>query len=84
MILLSLVLAFWVNYGVSRWTSPTIAYDNGQWRTAMSIQLIPGALMVLQIPFVKESPRYLINKGKSKSFFTHCALIMRYWIDMSL
>lgn len=35
----------------------------------MSIQLIPGALMVLQIPFVKESPRHLINKGKSKSFF---------------
>jgi len=33
----------------------------------MGIQLIPGALMVLMVPFVKESPRYLINKGKSES-----------------
>ncbi|CBF73545.1 uncharacterized protein ANIA_11029 [Aspergillus nidulans FGSC A4] len=36
------------------------------WRTAMSIQLIPGGLMVLMIPFVPETPRYLINHGKAE------------------
>jgi len=59
MILLSLMLAFWVNYGVSLWSRPDIKTDNSQWRTALGIQLIPGALMCLMIPFVTETPRYL-------------------------
>ncbi|KAE8347324.1 general substrate transporter [Aspergillus arachidicola] len=32
----------------------------------MGIQLIPGALMCLMIPFVPETPRYLINHGRSE------------------
>ncbi|KAL4752230.1 hypothetical protein BDW72DRAFT_202460 [Aspergillus terricola var. indicus] len=66
MIVTSLMLAFWVNYGVSLWSRPDIEHDNSQWKTAMSIQLIPGALMVLMIPFVPETPRYLINHGKAE------------------
>ena len=36
MIITSLMLAFWVNYGVSLWTRPDIEHDNSQWRTSMS------------------------------------------------
>lgn len=61
LIILSLMLAFWVNYGVSLW--PTDSGDR-QWRTAMGIQLIPGVFMCLTIPFVPETSRYLINHGK--------------------
>lgn len=32
----------------------------------MGIQLIPGVLMCLMISFVPETPRYLINHGKSE------------------
>ncbi|KAJ6147335.1 hypothetical protein N7497_009317 [Penicillium chrysogenum] len=42
-------------------SSPGIEDDHAQWQTAMSIQLIPGGLMCLMIPFVPETPRYLIN-----------------------
>ncbi|RDW92709.1 sugar porter family MFS transporter [Aspergillus mulundensis] len=66
MIVTSLMLAFWVNYGVSLWNKPGIENDDTQWQTAMSIQLIPGGLMVLMIPFVPETPRYLINHGKAE------------------
>ncbi|KAL4940580.1 hypothetical protein BDV06DRAFT_230246 [Aspergillus oleicola] len=66
MIVTSLMLAFWVNYGVSLWSRPNIEDDHSQWQTAMSIQLIPGGLMCLMIPFVPETPRYLINHGKAE------------------
>ena len=35
MIVLSLMLAFWVNYGVSLWTRAGIETDNSQWRVSM-------------------------------------------------
>ncbi|KAM0713454.1 hypothetical protein Q7P37_010416 [Cladosporium fusiforme] len=66
MIVLSLMLAFWVNYGVSLWTRPGVETDNMQWRTSMGIQLIPGGLMCIMIPLVPETPRFLINHGKSE------------------
>jgi len=65
MILFSLSLAFWINYAVSFWSGPNIKTDNAQWRTAMGIQLIPGALMVIMVPFIPETPRYLIAHGKN-------------------
>ncbi|TKA32398.1 hypothetical protein B0A50_01504 [Salinomyces thailandicus] len=66
MIILSLMLAFWVNYGVSLWSYQGVEHDSKQWRVAMGIQLIPGALMCLMIPFIPETPRYLINHGKAQ------------------
>ncbi|KAJ5948248.1 hypothetical protein N7466_001263 [Penicillium verhagenii] len=66
MIVFCLMLAFFINYGVSKWSFPGIEYDNSQWRTAMGIQIIPGALMCLMIPFVPETPRWLINHGREK------------------
>ncbi|KAL2852023.1 hypothetical protein BJY01DRAFT_232657 [Aspergillus pseudoustus] len=66
MIVTSLMLAFWVNYAVSLWSKPGIEHDNTQWQTAMSIQLIPGGLLVLMIPWIPETPRYLINHGKAE------------------
>lgn len=64
MIVTSLMIAFFVNYGVSLWHASNT--EDRQWRTAMGIQIIPGALMCLMIPFVPETPRYLINHGKSE------------------
>jgi MFS family permease len=66
MILASLMLAFWMNYGVSLWSSASVSLDNTQWRSAMGIQIIPGALLCLMVPFVPETPRFLINHGKSE------------------
>jgi MFS family permease len=37
MIVTSLMLAFWVNCGVSLWTYPGVEHDNMQWRTSMSM-----------------------------------------------
>jgi MFS family permease len=37
MIVTSLMLAFWVNYGVSLWSYPNVEHDNAQWRVSMSM-----------------------------------------------
>ncbi|PPJ50907.1 hypothetical protein CBER1_07606 [Cercospora berteroae] len=64
MIVFSLALAFWINYSVSLWHNAE--HNDTQWRLAMGIQLIPGAFMCLMIPFIPETPRYMINRGKSQ------------------
>lgn len=63
-IITALALAFWVNYGVSRWSYPGLESDERQWRTAMSIQIIPGGLLVVMAAFLIDSPRGLISLGK--------------------
>jgi MFS family permease len=67
MIVTSLMIAFWINYAVSKWNYEGVEHDNKQWRTAMGIQLIPAALMAAMIPFLYESPRYLVNHGKNSA-----------------
>lgn len=49
-------------YSVSTWKNPT----DKQWRTSMAIQMIPGGLLFLGMLFQKESPRYLISRGRQE------------------
>ncbi|RJE22365.1 transporter [Aspergillus sclerotialis] len=81
MILMALMLAFWVNYGVSLWSYQGVETDDTQWRTAMGIQLIPGGLMCLMIPFVPETPRFLINHGKSEKGRKHLSMLRKLPTD---
>ncbi|KAK8095526.1 hypothetical protein PG999_013548 [Apiospora kogelbergensis] len=59
-IVLSLCLAFWVNYGISLWPSSS----DLQWKLALAIQIIPGGCMFLMMFFVIDTPRGLISRGK--------------------
>lgn len=66
MIVIALMLAFWVNYAVSKWDKPDLYLDNSQWRVAMGIQIAPAFFTWSLIPFLNESPRYLVNKGETE------------------
>ncbi|GAA5849546.1 hypothetical protein JCM9279_007265 [Rhodotorula babjevae] len=55
------LIGFWINYGVSE----HIAISRTQWLIPFAVQLIPGGLFAIGIPFfVKESPRWLISRGR--------------------
>ncbi|GAA5832480.1 hypothetical protein JCM3770_005561, partial [Rhodotorula araucariae] len=55
------LVGFWINYGVSQ----HIPSGRTQWLIPFAVQLIPGGLFALGIPFfVRESPRWLIARGK--------------------
>lgn len=44
MIITALSLAFWTNYGVSKWSNVPVS-ENLQWQLALGIQLIPGGFV---------------------------------------
>lgn len=52
--------AYWLDYGVSL----HIPKSTKQWRVPVGIQLIPGALMFVGLFFLKESPRWLMKRGR--------------------
>lgn len=54
------LVGFWINYGVSR----TMAPSHKQWIIPFAIQLIPSALLFVGSFWLKESPRWLMTKGK--------------------
>lgn len=62
MIITALSLAFWINYGVSKWTNVKVT-DYTQWQLSLGIQLIPGFFMICMLWWVLETPRALIAKG---------------------
>ncbi|KAK4047289.1 hypothetical protein OIO90_006250 [Microbotryomycetes sp. JL221] len=54
------LVGFWLPYGVNQNLSGHV-----QWITPFAVQLIPGGLFLLGIPFfIKESPRWLISRGR--------------------
>ncbi|KAF1947606.1 quinate permease [Clathrospora elynae] len=52
--------AYWLDYGVSL----HIPVSTKQWRIPVAIQLIPGGVMLMGLFFLKESPRWLMTKGR--------------------
>ncbi|KAK9895425.1 general substrate transporter [Cystobasidium minutum MCA 4210] len=55
------VVGFWINYGIVHNVDTT---KSVAWRIPMAVQLIPAGLLALGLPFLKESPVYLIKRGK--------------------
>lgn len=54
------LVGFWINYGVSE----TMAPSHEQWLIPFAVQLIPAGLMFIGLFFIKESPRWLMSKGR--------------------
>lgn len=57
------LVGFWINFGITRHidTNSSIA-----WRIPMGVQLIPAGLVALGIPFLRESPTWLLKKGREE------------------
>ncbi|KAI1198820.1 general substrate transporter, partial [Nemania serpens] len=57
-----LATGFWVGYGMTFWTNT----DYGQyisWRFSLAINLIPSFIFGVGLPFLPETPRWLIEHG---------------------
>ncbi|RHZ63574.1 sugar porter family MFS transporter [Aspergillus thermomutatus] len=63
--------AYWLDYGVSL----HIPTSTKQWRVPVAIQLIPGGLMFIGLFFLKESPRWLMSKGRYEEALQSLAYI---------
>ncbi|KAL1616740.1 hypothetical protein SLS56_011306 [Neofusicoccum ribis] len=67
MLQIALVFGFWVNYGVQQNVSPD---TDMQWHIPVGIQFVPAGLLLLSMPWVPESPRWLVSKGRSEKALT--------------
>jgi MFS family permease len=54
------LVGFWINYGVSE----TMAPSHQQWIIPFAIQLIPAGLLFVGALVIRESPRWLISRGR--------------------
>lgn len=57
------LIGFWINYGI---TSHMDVTSNTSWRVAMAVQLIPGGLLAVGSVVLKESPGWLLRKGREE------------------
>ncbi|KAI0126311.1 general substrate transporter [Xylariales sp. AK1849] len=54
------LVGFWINYGVNT----TMAPSHRQWLIPFAVQLIPAGLLGIGAFWIKESPRWLLSRGK--------------------
>lgn len=54
------LVGFWINYGIAE----TLAPSHSQWLIPFAVQLIPAGLLFIGAFWIKESPRWLFEKGK--------------------
>ncbi|KAG9127253.1 hypothetical protein FRC07_015111 [Ceratobasidium sp. 392] len=54
------VVGFWINYGVNKSIAPVAK----QWHIPVSLQLIPGGMLLIAALFLKETPRWLFKVGR--------------------
>lgn len=66
-------ISYWTNYGVQQ----TIAPGPEIWRIPFGIQLIPGGLMTFGLIFTRESPRWLVMRGREPEALRNLAFLRR-------
>ncbi|KAK5169485.1 uncharacterized protein LTR77_005461 [Saxophila tyrrhenica] len=54
------LVGFWINYGLDS----TMAPSHKQWIIPFAVQLIPAGLLFIGSFWIRESPRWLMSKGK--------------------
>lgn len=65
------IIGFWINYAVNL----HIKNPRAQWLWPFGVQLIPGGLFLMGALFLKESPRWLLSKGRDDQALKNLAWI---------
>ncbi|KAL7418954.1 hypothetical protein Q5752_006638 [Cryptotrichosporon argae] len=67
---IGVAFSYWINYGV---TFMTVADGAKQWRIPIGFQLVPVGIMLMLLPFLKESPRWLATKHRDEQALKNLA-----------
>ncbi|KAI1757969.1 general substrate transporter [Xylaria castorea] len=69
-----LATGFWVGYGVTFWSNTPYG-EYISWRFSLAINLIPSLIFGVGLPFLPETPRWLIEHGHLEK-----ALVSLHWL----
>lgn len=61
------VIGFWINYGI---VHNIEASSSTAWRIPMGVQLVPAGLLALGIPFLRESPTWLLKSDHEEEAYS--------------
>lgn len=67
-----------VNYGITQHMDVT---SNTSWRVAMAVQLIPGGMLAVGSIILKESPGWLLRKGREEEALNVLSYVRQLPID---
>ncbi|KAG2174486.1 hypothetical protein INT44_006749 [Umbelopsis vinacea] len=62
LIVVGIMVSYWVGYGCLHNLSPS----SSQWKIPLGLQIVPGAILVIGIPFMPESLRWLAIRDKNE------------------
>ncbi|KAK3724109.1 hypothetical protein LTR37_001231 [Vermiconidia calcicola] len=71
------LVGFWINYGLN----VTMAPSHKQWIIPFAVQLIPAGLLLIGSFWLRESPRWLMSKGKRDKALQNLCWIRRLPAD---
>ncbi|PWZ03001.1 hypothetical protein BCV70DRAFT_9418 [Testicularia cyperi] len=75
LIVTGICLAYFVNYGmVQNWPNQN---SSAMWQIPFALQCLPGFLFIITVVFQPESPRWLVEKGRSAEALTSLSRILR-------
>lgn len=60
------VIGFWINYGIVHNIEPS---SSTAWRIPMGVQLAPAVLLALGVPFLRESPTWLLKHDREEQAY---------------
>lgn len=61
--MLGVALGYWINFGSIEHISNT---ENAQWQVPMSVQALPGVILILGLLIIPESPRWLAVRNRAE------------------
>ncbi|AFR98131.2 sugar transporter [Cryptococcus neoformans] len=73
-VVIGVAFSYWINYGV---TFMDQNRGNIVWRIPIGFQLVPVGFMVMLLPLLKESPRWLATKHKDERALANLAWIRK-------
>lgn len=71
------LVGFWINYGILE----TMPASRSQWLIPFAVQLIPAGLMFIGLFFIRESPRWLFEKGQRERAMSNLCWIRQLEAD---
>ncbi|CED83916.1 sugar transporter [Phaffia rhodozyma] len=77
-VVIGVAFSYWIEYAISVTMGST---KSATWRIPIAFQLVPCGLMLILLPLIKESPRWLILKGRNDEALANLAWVRKRGIE---